>query len=1314
MIRSWFRRIRGGAPLPLALAVFFTTLATGCTGDVTSDSATPPAVTMRRVSRKTNVAANANDVDPGDPGDPGEDDADARNAWLDGYFGTDPPLSYLQYRARIAAAEAKKVHQMRAFATTATGSWTNLGPFAGAVSPSDDGVWADAGRLTAIVTHPTNNQIVYIAGDGGVFKSTNADPASTTDWTWTAITDNLPASSAAGNIAVGDLAMSPTDPNTLYLGLGDPLWSQSVGFFVTHDGGSTWTASTGLGTVTQVSQILPVNGSVVLVATPGNGLWRSTDGAKTFTQLSVAGSVNGSFYSLGQFGNGTIVVYDGNTARALYSTNQGATWTPATMGTNPIGTLTVAHMALGGGTSTVGYMLASAQSSTGVQMVPGVLKTTNSGHSWTYVTPSGPSFDLGQPQYNMLITVDPTNANNLWVGTQISLSRSMDGGVTWTNASNWLMHADYHVAAWAKTGAKTLYIGNDGGLAVMRDPLRATPPSTTDLTYVDNRHNRGVASHLIYNLSSTAAPAPADGRYHVSIGTQDNGTRFRTDSGSGLATSGLFDTAAYGDGFGTYYHPYVVNEVLGSINGNLYRTSDGTTLAFPVSPGQLLFGVPVIPDASDVTGNSVLTLGSDALYRSRDFGLTFTTVPQTGVDPSFFRYHAAVAATDGNTMAIVGDNVAPSPGYITTNGGASWTKMGATDSSSYARSVWIDSRNASIIYVTSVTQDPTVHHIYKSTDKGATFAPIDSTTNGLPFGLPVLAVKNDPFDSNTVYAATDLGMYKSSNGGTSWTRFGTGLPLVRVTDFWIAPDDSVMRVGTYGRGVWEIALSGHTANTLTASITSPSADQSVAGGSTVNFTGSATDSGGTSTMTGIWYFGDGTTATGLTASHAFTNSGTTPVTYTVTFIARDASGGSAGAVRNVTVGVAPDFSIGLGPIEACHFVCRYAIDVPQGGSTVGSATVNLVAGDPQTVSLSVTSQLPPGVTVTFNPTTVSTGASATMTITASGSVAPGSYAFSVTGVGQSGSHTESPQLIVTSTTPASPITNGDFETGDLSAWTTAGSTSVVASGAHGGTHAAELGTTGATSGDSSIAQTFTAPSTGGTLGFWYAIHCDDTVSYDWATATLKDNTAGTTATVLAKKCSNTGTWTQATSALTGGHSYTLTLISHDDGYAGDPTYTLYDDVTVTATTPPPPQSLQNGDFESGSLSPWTVSGSAAISSTAHAGTHAALTGLSGQPTTGDSSVAQTFTASAAGTLGFWYRVVCKDTVTYDWATATLKDNTAGTTATILPKKCSNTGAWTQVTTSVVANHSYTLTLTNHDDGYAGDETYTWYDDVTLN
>jgi hypothetical protein len=73
-------------------------------------------------------------------------------------------------------------------------------------------------------------------------------------------------------------------------------------------------------------------------------------------------------------------------------------------------------------------------------------------------------------------------------------------------------------------------------------------------------------------------------------------------------------------------------------------------------------------------------------------------------------------------------------------------------------------------------------------------------------------------------------------------------------------------------------------------------------------------------------------------------------------------------------------------------------------------------------------------------------------------------------------------------------------------------------------------------------------------------------------------------------------------------------------------------------------------------------------------------------------------------------MTCPDTLTYDWATATLRDNTAATTVTALPKVCT-TNAWTQVAVAIVAGHSYTLTLTSHDDNYSADPSYTLFDDV---
>src|SRR5690348_103721 len=69
---------------------------------------------------------------------------------------------------------------------------------------------------------------------------------------------------------------------------------------------------------------------------------------------------------------------------------------------------------------------------------------------------------------------------------------------------------------------------------------------------------------------------------------------------------------------------------------------------------------------------------------------------------------------------------------------------------------------------------------------------------------------------------------------------------------------------------------------------------------------------------------------------------------------------------------------------------------------------------------------------------------------------------------------------------ASTITNGDFEAGSLTGWTSTGTTAVISSGAHGGTYAARVGST-SPSADSSIAQTFTAPAGATQLSFWYSV-----------------------------------------------------------------------------------------------------------------------------------------------------------------------------------------------------------------------------------
>jgi hypothetical protein len=500
-------------------------------------------------------------------------------------------------------------------------------------------------------------------------------------------------------------------------------------------------------------------------------------------------------------------------------------------------------------------------------------------------------------------------------------------------------------------------------------------------------------------------------------------------------------------------------------------------------------------------------------------------------------------------------------------------------------------------------------------------------------------------------------------------------------DFSISASPTTVTVtqGQSGTTTIHTAITSGSAQSVSLSISG------VPAGATASFNPTSVTAGGSSTLT----LSSGTAAAG-TYSLTVTGTGTSAThTASVSFV--------------VQAQATNDFSISASPSS---------VSAAQGGSATSTIATAVTSGSAQSVSLSA-SGTPAGTTASFNPTSVTAGSSSTLTLAVGASTAAGTYTITITGTGTSATRTTTVSLTVT-TTSGGGIVNGGFETGDFTGWTTSGATAISTT-AHSGTHSAMIGLNAPFAGDSSIAQTFTVPSGVTTLSFWYQVHCTDTVTFDWATATLKDNTTGTTATVLGHTCTNNNTWVQATASVTAGHSVTLTLIDHDDDYSTppDPTYTLYDDVAFgsgTGVTNP----FVNPGFENG-LTGWTTVGATASSTTAHTGAASAMVG-SASPFAGDSSVAQTVTIPAgASALTFWYQVHCTDTVTFDWATVTLKDNTTGTTTTVLSHTCTNSGAWVQASASVTAGHSVTLTLIDHDDDYSTppDPTYTLYDDVSV-
>jgi hypothetical protein len=105
-------------------------------------------------------------------------------------------------------------------------------------------------------------------------------------------------------------------------------------------------------------------------------------------------------------------------------------------------------------------------------------------------------------------------------------------------------------------------------------------------------------------------------------------------------------------------------------------------------------------------------------------------------------------------------------------------------------------------------------HVYRSTNGGTSWTNISSNLPNAPANGLVI----DPNDANTLYVAMDTGVYATSEVATCtsancWSSYGTKLPNSPVTGLVAAAGmatgdgrNGELRAATYGRGVWEIPL----------------------------------------------------------------------------------------------------------------------------------------------------------------------------------------------------------------------------------------------------------------------------------------------------------------------------------------------------------------------------------------------------------------------------------------------------------------------------------------------------------------------------
>jgi photosystem II stability/assembly factor-like uncharacterized protein len=703
----------------------------------------------------------------------------------------------------------------------AVNSWTNIGPTKANYAKNGGTLnVTDSGRVNAIVTDPINPNTIYVAfSGGGVWKSTDGGAF------WQAKTDTL------GSLSVGALEMDPANSSILYLGLGDPFDGTGIGLVKSIDGGDTWSSPVLLGTSTVITdiQISPVDSSIVLVAT-NQGLFRSTNAGTSYAPVSIATGVAGApqVWSIASGGGSNFELSlesaPGSDGQIWHSVDGGATWTRAT-GVTSAGGINRISLNSAPSDPTVMYAMAAAPGSTAPNDLANIFKSTDDGVTWTgiaktgstfksYTNPNAESSSLsnlmgGQGFYNHMVMVDPTNPNIAYFGGQLLLAKTSDGGATFSQVSNWLaqyslpyVHADFHAGHIASNGK--LYVGTDGGIFAS---------SNAGTTFTDTL-NEGIASHLVYQVGSSPANPDA-----VIVGLQDNGTRVRETNTS------VFNQQIGGDGFGCNVNRSNANLMLGSLYySHIYKSinagidfSDAITGITESDNSSLApFITRISAWAGDRTGNTLYTYTNAKVYKTVNYATLWTPLGKTGL-PTSSLYLRGVGEfpKDNRILGVVANGGRV---FLTRDAGNTWAAPAAPLPNNGLSMSWIafDPANSNTLYVASVAPNQTASHLWRSTDFGVSWSTIDSAASGFPAGIPVNTVVVDPMTPTTLYAGTHLGVYKSINSGGSWARYGTGMPLVNVTDLYVANDDTLVRAATFGRSVWEMAITGPTPKTYWA------------------------------------------------------------------------------------------------------------------------------------------------------------------------------------------------------------------------------------------------------------------------------------------------------------------------------------------------------------------------------------------------------------------------------------------------------------------------------------------------------------------
>ena len=659
---------------------------------------------------------------------------------------------------------------------------------------------------------------------------------------------------------------------------------------------------------------------------------------------------------------------------------------------------------------------------------------------------------ISNGDYNLTLAAVPSGQDTLLFAGDNDLWRcSLANSCAWRNTTNSTscisgMVGEYeHALAWDAGNPLLVFLGTDSGLWRSVDDVGETGSvcAATDASHFQDL-NGGLGP---------LAEVESLGQSNTNTGTMLAGLGANGFAGvmNAPATAGNWNEVLGGEG-----GPVAVNPATTANNWYANNAAGVSILDCAATAGTLCtpaeFGTsPVIGETQveedglsmtypaefkfDAVDGTQLLIGTCRVWRGPASGAGWTAA--NAISPildgtggsvcdgnALIRSIAVEQVTGGGEVIYVGmagaeDGGGVVPGHVftatLTAGGTAgtWTDLALSPVTNNAlpfnafgmdvSSLYVDSHDATggTAYATisgfSDTAEP-VQQLYRTTDGGGQWTAI---TGNLP-NAPANAVVVDPQDVNTVYVATDVGVYMTRAIGTCgtaacWAAYGTGLPLAPVTQLIAAPVAATgagLTAGTYGRGVWQIPLvtAGAALATMSSSPSSLTFAGLTVGSSSAAQTVTLKNTGTpTLTVSGLGFgggaagnFSETDTCVGVALAKNATCS--VKVTFTPTLtgslagnlvVSANVAGGqllmpisgTGLATANVTLEPA---SLGFGSVEVGTKSVAQTVNVANGGGSAVSIISQVVTAPFVRLSSTCGSSLAAGaacvVTVGFNPT----------------------------------------------------------------------------------------------------------------------------------------------------------------------------------------------------------------------------------------------------------------------------------------------------------------------------------------------------------